>query len=84
MDYHIENTCEKKGTFFSRKIFCPVGCGLRLMRRDVIEHVSYYCKRRLTDCPFRCGQSVQVGVGVGISLSLSLRFREVYLYTGGV
>ena len=59
MDFHIENLCEKKGTYFSRKIFCPVGCGLRLMRRDVIEHVSYYCKRRLTDCPYRCGQSVQ-------------------------
>lgn len=59
MDYHIENQCAKKATFFSRKIFCPIGCGLRLMRRDVIEHVSYYCQRRLSDCPFRCGQEVQ-------------------------
>jgi len=59
MEYHVENLCSKKGTYFSRKIFCPVGCGLRLMRRDIIEHVSYYCVRRLADCPFKCGQSVQ-------------------------
>ena len=57
--FHIENQCVLKAVFFSGKVFCPIGCGLRLMRRDVLEHVSYYCKRRLSDCPFGCGQSVQ-------------------------
>ena len=41
---HIEKLCANKAFYFASYVFCPLGCGARVMRRDVLEHVSYYCQ----------------------------------------
>ena len=57
LDDHMEFSCPNKHVFQNKLVPCPLNCGQRLKRLDVMEHVSYYCIMRLTECPYRCGNT---------------------------
>jgi hypothetical protein len=59
VDNHVEKLCVNKSYFFLKYVFCPLGCGVRVMKKDVLEHVAYHCDKRLSECPLKCGNSIQ-------------------------
>ena len=60
MDRHMEKECANKHVFFSRPANCPLGCGVRLRRTDILAHVANNCEFRLSSCPYRCGNTFKV------------------------
>ena len=60
LDWHLEKDCANKHVFFSKPANCPLGCGVRLRRKDVIYHVANQCEFRLSSCPNKCGNTFKV------------------------
>jgi hypothetical protein len=52
---HMIKTCTNKDSWGRQYINCPARCGTRMMRKDFLEHISYTCKYRLSECPLNCG-----------------------------
>lgn len=52
---HMIKTCTNKDSWGRQYINCPARCGTRMMRKDFLEHISYACKYRLSECPLNCG-----------------------------
>lgn len=57
LDEHMEMTCPNKEVFQNKPVNCPMKCGMRMLRKDVLEHVTYKCMFRITECPFKCGNT---------------------------
>jgi ankyrin repeat protein len=57
LDDHMELSCPNKDVFQNKPVNCPMKCGMRMLRKEVLEHVTYKCIFRITECPFKCGNT---------------------------
>ena len=57
LDDHMENYCPNKEVFQNKPVNCPMRCGMRMLRKEVLQHVTYKCVYRITECPFKCGNT---------------------------
>eukprot|EP01041_Mallomonas_annulata_P000359 gene359-658_t len=60
LDWHLEKECKNKEIFFNRAENCPLNCGRRMRRKDILEHVSNSCPLRLSSCPNGCGNTFKM------------------------
>jgi len=52
---HLTKLCSNQEAWGRQWVNCPARCGSRFMRKDLLEHISYRCNYRLSECPLNCG-----------------------------
>jgi hypothetical protein len=58
VESHIQVQCTIKNVKYQKRVNCPLGCDEILMFRELLEHVTYKCVRRVSECPLFCGNIV--------------------------
>jgi hypothetical protein len=56
----MEKVCIHKHLYRNRLQRCPLGCGVRIAKKDILDHVAYECNMRLSSCPNGCGNTFKV------------------------
>jgi hypothetical protein len=60
VDNHIEYFCLNRNHIYDRIEECPNGCGISMMRKELLQHVTTDCPKRLIECTLFCGNTCTV------------------------
>ena len=60
LDSHMQFACPNKSRHYENHAPCPFNCGAVVRNKHMLEHLSYFCPRRLVECPDQCGVSVRL------------------------
>jgi hypothetical protein len=55
---HIDHFCTNRNHIYDRVEECPNGCGSTMMKKELLNHVTVHCVKRLIECTQDCGNTI--------------------------
>lgn len=71
VENHTELECPNRHHIYQKMTECPNGCGEVMMKKELLEHCTYNCEKRIVECPQKCGNTTPLDLLKGKSLLLS-------------